>query len=336
MYQYSYFPSSSDQPIQTLLLDANVTSHMDSIARRGLDFDPPDVHQRIDDLLERLAADALVMPGMGAAEGVTRRTGFGDVDNYSRRSKNAEAMFADGQQALRSWLRGEEFRIPPTATNQGSDERITSLLEILTDHQVKPSYALLLHIYELYREGGSPESSFRRLNTLAEELFARGSVEMIVGALLLAGTSEAKNMVLDIMKLREERPPEEVYSALWNASFDLCYSRVAVLPSLPELKGWVDFPCVFVTEDRHLGNFLELVSPLGGVSLPRGGGVTVNGASFGDRLNAANFEMVKRLVDDSTRRIFCDTTNLEEVSAIRKYRAIKYIQQLERKVASYC
>jgi len=38
MPTYQYFPARYDGPIRTLLLDANVTAHLDTIARKGTEY----------------------------------------------------------------------------------------------------------------------------------------------------------------------------------------------------------------------------------------------------------------------------------------------------------
>lgn len=270
------------------------------------------------------------MPGLGAGEGIMRRAGLGDLANYWRRNANAEQMFADRHARVRAWLSGDA--VPASDSPEGDllpSEVDESRFEVVRDNFIVPSYAMMLKAYQLYLQGGSPESAFRSLAAFARELFGRGAREVLLGALLLAGNPTGREMALNIMKLHQEKDPAATFDALWNTSFDLTYSRVATMPSLPEHAGLFALPCIFVTDDKHLGKFLGLVHPVGAMGLARGGGVTADQAHLSAVLQEDMVPKVAKIVAEGNAQLRQDQTSVEEVSRIRRYRSRKYIEQLE-------
>lgn len=329
MSSYKYFPSTHDGPIKTLLLDANVTGHLDSIAQRGPGLVDPVVRRRMADLVDRLDKNVVVMPGLGAGESVMRRKGMKEFANYSRRSVNAFAMLADDSKKIRAWLNGDTTGPHCDAESERRGARFAKDFEIMRENMVVPSYAMVLKSYELYLRGGSPEPSFRELAAFAEELYGRGSREVMLGALLLAGNARGREMALNIMKLRQSKEAVATLDALWNTSFDLTYSRVAVMPSLPGFAGAFELPCVLVTDDKALGRFLDIIRPSGAVALSRGGGATADFADLRGLLQEGAYEMVGEVIDRGNRRMYRDETNLGLMTKIRRFKAQKYAQHLE-------
>lgn len=329
MPSYKYFPSTYDGPIKTLLLDANVTGHLDSIAKRGVGFVDPVVRRRMADLIDRLDRNVAVMPGLGAGESVIRRKGMKEYANYSRRSVNAFAMLADDSKKIRVWLNGDTFEPHCDTESERQGARFAEDFEIVRKNMVVPSYAMVLKSYELYLRGGSPESSFRELAAFAEELYGRGSREVMLGALLLAGNARGREIALNIMKLRQPKGAVATLDALWNTCFDLTYSRVAVMPSLPDYAGVFELPCVLVTDDKALARFLDIIRPLGAVNLSRGGGTTADFADLRGLLQDGAYEMVGEVVGRGNRRMYRDETDLGLMTRIRRFKAQKYAEHLE-------
>lgn len=330
MPTYQFFPTQYEGPIRTLLLDANVTAHLDTIARKGTEYADVVVSRRMADLVSRLDTDARVMAGLGAGEGVMRRAGLQDVANYQRRSENAQEMLAGDRSRIRAWLDGEA----PPASRGGEEEAApgdigAAEFEIVRDNFLVPSYAMMLKVYQLHLQQRSPESGFRALAGFAEELFARGSRELMLGALLLAGNHSGREMALNIMKLHERKGLTPTLDALWNTSFDLTHSRVATMPSLPEFRGAFEVPCVFVTDDRHLGKFLRIIQPVGAMSLERGGGMTGDHAYLEELLQDGMWTRVAEIVEAGNNRAVNDPTDVEDIARIRRYRARTYADQLE-------
>lgn len=335
--KYLYFPAQYDGRIKTLLLDANVTGHLDTIARKGSHNDVV-VRNRMADMVGRLDDDVKVMPGLGAAESVIRRgTELKDPANYHRRSGNATRLLVDGRAALRAWLNGDDAQLDPRPVE--GDDYPSGILDgdfrIVRDDFIIPSYAMVLKTYQLYlelrtrRTPWTPASSFRELEEFAGEIFGRGSRELMLGALLLAGNPTGRAMALNIMKLHAEKGLEDTLKALWNTSFDLTYSRVATMPSLPELRNVVAQPAVFVTDDKHLGKLLEIIEPVGAIAHKRGGGMTADLVTIEPFVCEDLIDDVTDIVSRSGEKARRDSTHIQLIQRIRRYKSRKYVEHLE-------
>lgn len=191
-----------------------------------------------------------------------------------------------------------------------------------------PSYAVVLKAYQSFLEQRDPIDSFRDLALFAEELFARGGREIMLGALLLAGGSTGRLMALNIMKLHQEKDLGSTLDALWNTSFDLTYSRVATMPSLPELPDTPQ-PVVFATDDRHLGKLLAMVDPAGAVPHRRGGGITADYVKLRGLVRDDLIDDVVRIIELSGEKALNDDTDVRMVERIRRYKAARKVERLE-------
>lgn len=329
MTKYKYFPPPRGQRIKTLLLDANVTAHLDTIYRRGQDFTSNDVRCRMEDLVGKVASDVMVMPGLGAGEGVLRRNETYQIENYRRRSDHAFALFAEDCKGLRAWLSNSFEGETPLQHRGLSDQQLPALFEVMRENLIYPSYALLLKAYQLYLNGAKASSSIRELADFSAELYGRGSPEVMLGALLILGNSRGREMALNIMKLREPKGAAETLANLWNTCFDLTYSRIAVMPSIPELSHAFKMPCVFVTDDKHLGRLLEIIQPADAVAVVHGGGVTASFAHLGGLLSEENYRLLADVVARGNIGTYNEPTNLELLTRIRRFKAKKYIDALE-------
>lgn len=280
-------------------------------------------------LVERLDDDALVLAGLGASESVMRRGGMQSIVNYERRSSNARALLDNGAVGVRAWL-DDEVQTSLATDSERADAEVDAYdFEIVRENLIMPSYALILMAYRLYLENHSPEASFRILAAFAEELFGRGGREVMFGALLLTGNSQGRSMALNIMKLQEEKDFETTRNLLWNTSFDLTYSRVAVMTSLPELRGQFTQPCAFVTDDKHLGTFLRLIDPQGAIAHPNGGGVTGDYAHMSHLIKEDAFGAVVRIVSEQNLETIQERLSRQEITRVRRYKSSKYIGDLE-------
>lgn len=328
---YLYFPAQYDGRIKTLLLDANVTGHLDVIARRGSSYQDNSVRQRMTDMIGRLDDDVMVMPGLGAAESVIRRgTELQDAANYRRRAANALRLLVDERPALRAWLNGVDAQPAQGAADDESGNGILDAdFRTVRDNMIVPSYAMVLRAYQLYLEQRTPVGSFRMLEDFADELFGRGSRELMLGALLLTGNAKGRELALNIMKLHEEKGLENTLNALWNTSFDLTYSRVATMPSLPGLRNVIAQPAVFVTDDRHLGKLLSMIQPVGAIAMPRGGGMTADFVSMESLIRKDLLDDVMDIVRRSVEKARRDSTDIYLLQRIRRYKSRKYVEHLE-------
>ncbi|WP_147103908.1 hypothetical protein [Nesterenkonia populi] len=315
-----------------MLLDANVVGHLDTISRRGSSFDEKNVQNRVADLVARLSENVFVMPGLGAAESLMRRKpGIREASNYSRRSANAMRLLVDNRRSLQAWSQGSDVLPDPQHPNDGeSGNGVPEAdLRIVRENLILPSYAMVLKAYQLFLERRDPLVAFGSLALFAAELFGRGSREVTLGALLLAGNSPGREMALNIMKLRQEKCLDSTLDALWNTSFDLTYSRIATMPSLPELRGLIPQPAVFVTDDKHLGKFLALVQPVGAMSHNHGAGLTADLVTFENLVSENLADGVAQIVSRGNAEASSETTDLELIGRIRRYKSRQYIQQLE-------
>jgi hypothetical protein len=332
MPEYHYFPSRIDGLIQTVLLDANVVGHLDAIARRGSAFRNDVVRRRMAGLVRRLDADALVMGGLGAVESVMRRAaGPGDVANYHRRATNAMRLLGESRSVLQVWIDGRDVPLDVLATESEENSRqvFEENFDVLRDNFILPSYAMVLKAYQLFLIGGDPIRSLRELELFAEELHGRGSRELMLGAALLAGNATGREMALNIMKLTRGKDGTATLDALWNTSFDLTYSRVATVPSLPGFSELLKQPAVFVTDDRHLGRLLTLVEHRGAVPMERGGALTADLVQMGRVLRSDLAADVARIVHMSSAKARLDPADVHEVGRVRRYKARKYVEHLE-------
>lgn len=334
---YSYFPAHYEGRIKTLLLDANVTGHLDTIARKGFHNDVV-VRDRMADMVSRLDGDVRVMPGLGAAESVIRRgPELKDPANYYRRSANATRLIVDERATFRAWGSGHHTKLDPRPAGGAvhAPEISDGDFLVVRDDFITPSYAMVLKAYQLYLElkvpstSRTPVSSFRELGEFAGELFGRGSRELLLGALLLTGNSRGRAMALNIMKLQAEKGLEETLKALWNTSFDLTYSRVATMPSLPELRNVIAQPAVFVTDDKHLGKLLEMIEPVGAIGHKRGGGMVADLVTMDAFVREDLLDDVTEIVNLGGQKASDDSTPVQLIQRIRRYKSGKYAEHLE-------
>lgn len=333
--QFIYYPSPDSKRIKTLLLDANITSILDRMAKLGSKFQDETIRQRIKDLVGRLDKNVVILPGLGAVESVMRRTGkITEKHNYFERGANAMWLLNNNQQALKAGFEGIDSQLNPESKNfQKTTDDFERLFSVVYDNEMLPSYAVVLKAYKLYLEeksmGRDAVSALSELELFAEELFGRGSRELFFGCLLLTGNSKGRQLALNIMKLHSERQCDKTLDCLWNTSFDLTYSRVAEMSSLPEMTYAMPKPTVFVTDDRRLGELLKLIKSLGGSTLPRGGGITASEANMRDLIDDDQFEKVSRIIENSNKKTLTDSTDVDTIQKIRKYKSKRYVKSLE-------
>lgn len=332
MSQYMYFPANYRGRIKALLLDANITGHLDLIAERGSSYRNSVVRDRMADLVSRLDDDVMVMAGLGAAESVIRRGKEPrEVSNFHRRSANAVRLLSGDRAGLPAWLSGNNTAPAPSSFNgnEYADRILDADFVTVRDNFIVPSYAVVLKAYQLYVERQTPLDSLKILEAFAEELFGRGSRELMLGALLLAGNSTGRETALNIMKLREEKNFESTMNALWNTSFDLTYSRVATMPSLPEMLKVIPQPAVFVTDDKHLGKLLRIVQPMGAIAMLGGGHLTADYVSLKHLIRDDLFDDLAVILRCSAEKARRDRTDVRLVHRIRWYKSHRYVEQIE-------
>lgn len=333
--KFYYFPESGSKKIRTLLLDANITAALDSIYQGGLGFREEAIRIRMGDLLRRLDEEVEVLPGLGAAESVMRKdNGFFLPHNYDRRCANATRLFEDERRGIRAWVEkdGGKFEKFLQASAIPAPLDKSKEFGVVYENIIVPSYVLLLKVYQIYLQNADQEQTIRSLHELEgfdAELHGRGSVELLLGALLLAGNTRGRELVLNLFKLKQPKSYVETLNCIWNACFDLTYSRQAQNQTAPENKLLVGEPVAFVSDDRHLGNFLEIISPLGYVQSPAGGGFTGGSANIHKMISPHLANEVAQVINRSSADGLADKTPAKLLSGIRKYRSKVYRGQLE-------
>jgi hypothetical protein len=310
------------------MLDANVTASLDSIARRGSDFRDEVTRERMADLLDRLGdSEVLAMAGLGAAEGDLRRvTTETDYSNFHRRSAHALSLLNENRDFLRRWVAGEY--VPPVVVDldRERDKRVEELFHIVVDNYLLPSYALVAQAYWLYLNDPIPMRALRRVERIAGEIRCRGSREMMFAILLLAGTHDGQELARNIMKLTTEGGLKKTLDALWNTSFDLTYTRMAV--AMP-LYGDVPQPVVFVTADGHLRSFMNTIEPLGAGMAVGGAALPLDSSNFEGLVRDDLYEEVQALMMASTQAVASNPETAEHVTRIRRNNSVRHIARLE-------
>ncbi|GAA1661656.1 hypothetical protein [Microbacterium lacus] len=326
-HQYTYFPRATAS-IGSAMLDANVTASLDSIARRGSDFRDEATRERMSDLLDRLGeSEVLAMAGLGAAEGNLRRvTTETDYSTFHRRSAHALSLLNENRDLLRRWVAGEDVRPVVIDIERERDKRVEGLFHVVVDNYLLPSYALVAQAYWLYLSDPIPMRALRRVERVAGEIRCRGSREMMLAILLLAGTRNGQDLALNIMKLRAESGLRKTLDAIWNTSFDLTYTRLAV--SFP-LYGGVPEPVVFITADKHLSTFMNTIEPLG-AGMTRGGtALPLDSSNFEGLVRDDLYENVQALMLASAQAVAANSERDERVTRIRRNNSIRHIARLE-------
>ncbi|VXC50217.1 hypothetical protein [Plantibacter sp. T3] len=326
-HEYTYFPRGSG-PIGSVMLDANVTASLDSIARRGSAFRDEVVRERIGGLLARLGdSEVLAMAGLGAAEGDIRRE-FRETDysNFHRRSAHALSLLNENRDSLRRWAAGEHVE-PVSVDLEGERQKQTeSLFGTVTENYLLPSYALVLQAYWSYLSDPVPARGLRAVERVANETRCRGSREMMLAILLIAGTHEGRALALSIMKLQNEVGFSQTLDAAWNTSFDLTYTRLAVATPL---YGPLPGPVVFVTADKHLSTFMNTIEPRGGGMGSNGVVLPLDSVNFDGLVQDDLYEAIRKLMASSTQAASTSPMPADHVARIRRANSRKHVERLE-------
>lgn len=271
------------------------------------------------------------MPGFGAAEGDMRRAfRKTDYSNYHRRTAHARSLINENRDALRRWAAGED--VEPVAVDPESmgQKRTEDIFRIAVDSFLRPSYALLLQAYWAYLTDPIPIRALRSVARVAEETYGRGSREMLLAILLITGTETGRKLALNIMKLHSEWGLDETLNRIWNTSFDLTYTRLAV--AMP-LHGSLPEPVVFATADKHLGKLLETISPNGGWRGANGLPMPEDAVDFDGLVQDELFYRVDDILSATRRATAANTMSPEQIATIRRVNAVKHIERLEANFA---
>lgn len=330
-HQYTYFPRGSGQ-IGSVMLDANVTAHLDAIAKKGSAFHDEAVRERIAGLLDRLGdSEVLAMAGLGAAEGdIRRESRETDYSNFHRRSAHALSLLNENRDTLRRWAAGEDVAPITVDLDYERQKQTEDLFGIVIENFLRPSYALVLQAYWSYLTDPIPMRALRAVERVAAETRGRGSREMMLAILLIAGTHDGRELALNIMKLRNEVGLSETLDAAWNTSFDLTYTRLAV--SMP-LQGTLPEPVVFVTVDKHLSTFVNTIEPQGGRLAASGVPMPLDVSHFDGLVQDGLYEKTNKLMLSSVQASAESVMPDEQVARVRQFNSEKHIKRLESSFA---
>lgn len=326
-HQYTYFPRA-DSRIGSVMLDANVTARLDSIARRGSDFGDQVTRERMAGLLDRLGdSEVLVMAGFGAAEGDIRRVSTEtDYSNYHRRSAHALSLLNENRAVLRRWVAGEAVAPIEVDLDHERAKRTEDLFYVAVDNFLLPSYALVAQAYWSYLNDPIPLRALRQVEKVAGEIRCRGSREMMLAILLLAGSRDGRDLALGIMKLAHEEGLQKTLDAFWNTSFDLAYTRMAVITPI---NSDVPLPVVFVTEDKYLSTFVNTIKPLGAGMTMGGMALPLDASNLEGLVDDDLYEDVQKLMLASAQKIALNPEPAEHVTKIRQHNSKKHALRLE-------
>lgn len=330
-HQYTYFPRGSGQ-IGSVMLDANVTAHLDAIAKKGSAFRDEAVRERIAGLLDRLGdSEVLAMAGLGAAEGdIRRESRETDYSNFHRRSAHALSLLNENRDTLRRWAAGEDVDPISVDLDYERQKQTEDLFDIVIDNFLRPSYALVLQAYWSYLTDPIPMRALRAVERVAAETRGRGSREMMLAILLIAGTHDGRELALNIMKLQNETGLRETFDAAWNTSFDLTYTRFAV--SMP-LQGTLPEPVVFVTVDRHLSTFVNTIEPQRGGQVANGLLLPLDVSHMDGLVQDDLYSSIHKLMLSSVQAHAESTMLDEQVARVRRFNSEKHVKLLEARFA---
>ena len=274
------------------------------------------------------------MAGLGAAEGDIRPDPRDtDNSNFYRRSARAQSLLNENRDQLRRWAARED--VEPISVDSEAERaaEIEAAFIPTVDYYIRPLYALVLQTYLIYLTGRhDPMDALRALNEYAAETRLRGSWGMKLACLLLAGTTEGRQLALSIMKFPDASSGELSYAQTvknaWNTSFDLVYSHLAT--AIPTWGAGVPEPVVFITADQPLSAFLNMVTPLGGAQTSDGTVLPLNAAFPDGTIRDDLYEDVAQLMLDATAATYYESLPAERVQEIRRVKSLEHAERLEQ------
>ena len=197
---------------------------------------------------------------------------------------------------------------------------------VLVANFLLPSYALVLQAYWAYLSDPIQMRALRSVERVAAETRCRGSREMLLAILLIAGSNSGRALALNIMKLTNEAGLSQTLDAAWNTSFDLTYTRLAV--NTP-LWGSVPEPVVFVTADKHLSTFVNMIDPLGAGRGSNGAVLSLDSSTLGGLVQDDLYESIRKLMLASAQATGVNAMPVEQVATLRRANSLKHIKRLE-------
>lgn len=260
----------------TVMLDWNISARIENIHRRQARFEPLNLTsteiQRLRRLVLAIPRGAAVLGAFAAAEPETRRAPQAhDVSRYNARTDVASVYLAQAPGYLLHLL-------------DGGDSGGLVIDSVADDYPYEPdpfrawfmiSYATFLKAASLHRERlNSRRERVERFATwLEHELRVSPGQEAWIGFKLLAGRGDQPGKAERLLKLGRPRGSAD---AVWGATWDLMYTRIPAMMTVPPLRGTWPLPILFVTDDAALVDVFDgrsspfLVTNANGVTLDGG------------------------------------------------------------------
>ncbi|CAN7219816.1 hypothetical protein LJR045_000790 [Microbacterium sp. LjRoot45] len=258
------------------MLDWNISARIENIHRRQARFEPLNLTsteiQRLRRLVLAIPRGAAVLGAFAAAEPETRRAPQAhDVSRYNARTDVASVYLAQAPGYLLHLL-------------DGGDSGGLVIDSVADDYPYEPdpfrawfmiSYATFLKAASLHRERlNSRRERVERFATwLEHELRVSPGQEAWIGFKLLAGRGDQPGKAERLLKLGRPRGSAD---AVWGATWDLMYTRIPAMMTVPPLRGTWPLPILFVTDDAALVDVFDgrsspfLVTNANGVTLDGG------------------------------------------------------------------
>lgn len=314
---------------RTLILDWNISKHLNSIHRWQERFEPlrlsaPD-STRLMNLVSSLPEGVEILGALAAAEPETRSSSStADMDRYNLRNDVAAVYLSRFPDYLTHLLEGGEsggLVLEPVPDDDPFDPHP------LREWFMVPYAALLMAVFISRKPNRSrPERVDDYRFWLEHELKATAGYEAWIGFKLLGGKGDVPAKAARLLKLDSSK---SIANSVWGATWDLMYARMPELLALPPYRGQWPLPLVFVTDDT------ALVDAMGGrissLSMINDRGVALNGSHLDlSLLHDDAAAIVRPYMRRETERVMAKSRGL---NASMLNRAARIARSLERQLA---
>ncbi|MHA6668227.1 hypothetical protein ACX3O0_05105 [Homoserinimonas sp. A447] len=319
--EFLQLPPGGLSNARSVLLDWNISARIASVHKRQTDGVSQNLGAvemtRLRKLAIAIPDGAQVISAFSAAEPEIRRLGStADAERYNARADTASFYLTEGRGYLLHLLDGGETGGLVIESEVLPVDDWTSWLR----SWFMVSYAALLQAVVIHREDlRTPEERFDRYRFwLEHELKVSASREAWIGFCLLAGTGDLSGRVRRFLKIDASA---DICDSVWGATWDLMYSRLPAMFSLPAFRKYAEVPAVFVTDDEALVQVLEHLSPAFGVENAMGVQITGDTVLI-EALDERVHEAVRAYMNRERRRVLTRSEGImPKVKARAKYLA---------------
>lgn len=314
---------------RTLILDWNISKHLNSIHRWQERFEPlrlsaPD-STRLMNLVSSLPEGVEILGALAAAEPETRsHSSAADIDRYNLRNDVAAVYLSRFPDYLIHLLDGGESEglvLEPVPDDDPFDPHP------LREWFMVPYAALLMAVSISRKPNRSRQDRVDDYRFwLEHELKATAGHEAWIGFKLLGGRGDVPAKAARLLKLGSSK---SIVNSVWGATWDLMYARMPELLALTPYRGQWPLPLVFVTDDT------ALVDAMGGriasLSMINDTGVALNGSHLDlSLLHDDAVAIVRPYMRRETERVMAKSRGL---NASVLNRAARIARSLERQLA---